>query len=78
MQNAVNKSKLNNKYTIEHICLCYNMHRDAYYKFNKRYNQRISFNNNIISLVKNVRKEQPRIGTRKLLKLLEYEFKKIQ
>jgi putative transposase len=48
------------------ICNCFSLQRDAYYKFKKRFNYRKQLESHVIKLVEKERKEQPRVGTRKL------------
>lgn len=60
--------------SVEQICSCFDMHRDAYYKYKKRYKQRISEESQVIELVKSERRIQSRIGTIKLHKELSGSF----
>jgi hypothetical protein len=53
---------------IETACNGFNLHRDAYYKFLKRYGKRKLAEKQVVELVKEERIIQPRIGTRKLHK----------
>ena len=62
--------------SMEKVCNCFNMHRDAYYKSLKRKQYRKSRESQVIQLVNEERKEQPRVGTRKLHEALHAEFKK--
>ena len=52
------------------ICNCFSLQRDAYYKFKKRYLQRKAIELKVVNLVEKQRKEQPRVGTRKLYEAL--------
>lgn len=71
---AVDTSKETGPASIERICNCFDMHRDAYYKYQKRYQQRKAVESQVIELVNRERIEQPRIGTRKLHKTLRDTF----
>jgi putative transposase len=53
------------------ICKCFNLQRDAYYKFTKRFNQQKVIDAQILYLVEKERKEQPRVGARKLHEALK-------
>jgi len=56
------------------ICSCFNLHRDAYYKYLNRRNHRQAVVNQVLDLVKQERKVQPRVGTRKLYETLQPSF----
>lgn len=56
------------------ICSCFNLKRDAYYKYQKRYKRKEAVVSKVVELVKKERKEQPRVGTRKLYKALQPSF----
>jgi len=56
-------------------CNCFNLKRDAYYKYQKRFNRRKVIASQVVELVKEQRKEQPRVGTRKLHEALQPAFK---
>lgn len=51
---------------VQEICDCYGMNRDAFYKYRKRAVRRNAVEEKVVDLVLNQRREQPRIGTRKL------------
>lgn len=51
---------------MQEICDCYGMNRDAFYKYRKRAVRRNAVEEKVVDLVLNQRREQPRIGTRKL------------
>ena len=72
--NAVEKTKHTGQANIEQTCQCFDMHRDAYYKFKKRNDARKMTEVRVIELVKEERVEQPRVGTRKLYKALQLTF----
>ncbi len=59
---------------LEKTCNGFNLHRDAYYKFQKRNNQRQAVEKKVVSMVKLERIIQPRVGTRKLHKELHRAF----
>jgi len=56
--------------SIGEICNCFDQGRDAFYKYKKRYVERKAKEEHILKLVEEERKEQPRVGTRKLHELL--------
>jgi transposase InsO family protein len=62
------------KASISEICLCFGLTRDAYYKFFKRRKKREAVVIKVVKLVKQERKDQPRVGTRKLYKALHRVF----
>lgn len=59
---------------MEQTCQCYNLHRDAYYKFKVRKQEKETTEKQVLELVKEERIEQPRVGTRKLYEALESTF----
>jgi transposase InsO family protein len=71
---AVEKTKHTGQASIEQTCQCFNMHRDAYYKYKKREKHRMFVESQVIELVTEERIEQPRVGTRKLHKALSNDF----
>lgn len=62
------------KATKEQVCACFNLTRDAYYKYLKRYNNRLREDEKVLKLVRQRRKELPREGVRKLHQGLQEEF----
>lgn len=60
------------------VCSCFNLKRDAYYKYNRRAEQRKLVEQQIIHIVKKRRKSLPREGVRKLMKSLNHDFEKQQ
>ena len=60
--------------SIEQTCQCFDMHRDAYYKFKIRKHKKETVTNQVLELVKDERIEQPRVGTRKLYEALQTSF----
>jgi transposase InsO family protein len=71
---AVDNSNQTKLASVEQVCNCIHLHRDAYYKYKKRSVQRKSVEEQVIVLVKEEREIQPRTGTRKLHKELYYTF----
>jgi putative transposase len=61
--------------SVSATCNCFNLKRDAYYKYKKRFNRRKVIASRVVELVKEQRKEQPRVGTRKLYEALQPAFK---
>lgn len=57
------------------VCACFNLKRDAYYKYQQRWKQYKSVESRVIELVKEERKVQPRVGVRKLYETLLPSFK---
>jgi len=64
--------------SIKTVCDCFNLKRDAYYKYNRRVKQRKSFEQELLHIVQKRRKSLPREGVRKLMKSLNNDFKKKQ
>jgi putative transposase len=62
------------KASISEICSCFGLTRDAYYKFFKRRKKRESVAKKVVELVKEERKDQPRVGGRKLYEALHTLF----
>ena len=60
--------------SITKVCDCFNLTRDAYYKYLKRFKLRKIVENKVIAFVKVERKLQPRMGTRKLHEELFDQF----
>ncbi len=60
--------------SISKVCDCFDITRDAYYKYLKRFELRKIFENKVIVLVNEERKVQPRVGTRKLHEALLDQF----
>ena len=64
--------------SIKSVCDCFNLKRDAYYKYNRRAKQRKSFEQELLHIVKKRRKSLPRKVVRKLMKSLNDDFEKQQ
>lgn len=71
---AVVKTTVTKVVGISEVCGCFNQKRDAYYKYQNRQRKRIAVASRVISLVKEERKDQPRVGTRKLFEALQNSF----
>jgi putative transposase len=71
---AVPKAIKSVKASISEICSCFGLTRDAYYKFFKRRKKRDAVALKVVKLVKEERKDQPRVGTRKLYETLHTLF----
>jgi putative transposase len=63
------------KASISEICSCFSLTRDAYYKFFKRNKKRDTVASKVVKLVKEERKDQPRVGGKKLYESLHPLFK---
>ncbi|MGB5395318.1 MAG: IS3 family transposase [Lutimonas sp.] len=57
------------------VCQCFDLKRDAYYKYKRRADKRLQKEQKIIAIVKQRRKSLPREGTRKLVRSLDINFK---
>ncbi|ARN76764.1 integrase [Nonlabens spongiae] len=57
------------------ICKCFDLKRDAYYKYKRRADKRSEKEQKIVEIVRQRRKSLPREGTRKLIKSLDASFK---
>ena len=76
MKIAVDKTK--GFVHVSSVCNCFNLKRDAFYKYNYRVDQRLLFEHQIIDVVKKRRKSLPREGVCKLMKSLNKDFEKQQ
>jgi ACT domain-containing protein len=56
------------------VCLCFGLKRDAYYKYRHRFLKKKEVASKVIKLVEQERKDQPRVGTRKLYEALQPSF----
>ena len=74
MRIAVDKAKGFTSLTT--ICNCFNLKRDAFYKYNRRAQYRELVEQQILDIVKKRRKSLPREGVRKLMRSLKEEFEK--
>jgi putative transposase len=62
------------KASISQVCSCFGLTRDAFYKYQKRKIKKEAINQRVVELVKEERKDQPRVGTRKLYEALHSLF----
>jgi len=74
---AVEKSKNTGLASVQKVCSCWQLNRDAYYKLKKRTKLRKADEDKVIELVKAEREVQPRVGTIKLHKHLNPELQGI-
>lgn len=74
MINAVAKGLHDSKASVSSVCECFDLKRDAYYKYHRRCHKREKLTSQVLELVKEERIEQPRVGTRKLYKALNIPF----
>ena len=63
---AVHKATKTLKASVQEVCACFQITRDGYYKLSKRKEKHAAFAQRVVELVKEERKDQPRVGTRKL------------
>lgn len=63
------------KVSISEICNSFDLTRDAYYKHLARYKRREYVFSRVIKFVKEERKDQPRVGTRKLYETIGFAIK---
>jgi len=63
-------------FSIFTICNGYDLTRDAFYKYKKRYVKRIKIENQVLEIVHKRRRTLPREGARKLMKSLKMDFQK--
>jgi putative transposase len=71
---AVPKAQKTGVSGITEICACFGLQRDAWYKYQKRCQKREVVHSKVVELVKEERKDQPRVGTRKLYEALRPSF----
>ena len=60
---------------VSKVCACFDLNRDAWYKYQKRQKKREKMVSRVIDLVMLERKDQARVGTRKLYEALNPTFK---
>ena len=63
-------------FSIGTICNAFDLKRDAYYKYQKRFVIKKQLEQKVVELVKKSRRTLTREGTRKLMKSLKNEFQK--
>ena len=71
---TVHKAKETGKASVADVCISFHIKRDAYYKYQKRQTKREAVVSQVVDMVKEERRDQPRVGTRKLLKALRHSF----
>ena len=71
---ATSKTKQSGIASMSAVCDCFNLKRDAYYKYQQRYKHYKAVESKVIQLVKQERKELPRVGVRKLYEALLPSF----
>ena len=71
---TVHKTTKTGKAVLSEICAGFDLTRDAYYKYQKRYRKREMDKAKVVTMVENERKEQPRVGGRKLHEALQPSF----
>jgi len=68
---AIQHNKTTGLASTKASCELFDVHRDAHYKYLKRFNKKQAQHSVIIEFVKQERSVQPRIGTRKLIKTIK-------
>lgn len=68
------KTKQSGIASMSEVCNCFDLKRDAYYKYQRRFNHRETVVSQVIKQVKQQRTQQPRVGTRKLYEALQTSF----
>ncbi|MFT7592144.1 MAG: putative transposase [bacterium] len=71
---SIHNKDFKHSFSIHEVCGGFNLKRDAFYKYQKRFTKQNIVNEKVVMLVKNSRKILPREGTRKLLKSLKMDF----
>jgi hypothetical protein len=74
MMKAVPKAQKTDAAGILEVCACFDLKRDAWYKYQKRSLKRKMLRSKVVELVNEERKDQPRVGTRKLYEALRPSF----
>jgi transposase InsO family protein len=74
MMKALPKSQKEGVAGVRETCACFGLQRGAWYKYQKRNKHRNTVKAKVVELVKEERKDQPRVGTRKLLEALRPSF----
>jgi putative transposase len=68
------KAKETGVANLSETCKVFDLKRDAFYKYQRRLSRREIVISKVVELVKVERKDQPRVGTRKLLEALQHTF----
>jgi len=71
---TVDNSRITGVYNLTDVCNQYELKRDAYYKYHKRYQKKVLQKQQVIELVKERREKLPREGCRKLHNALHDKF----
>jgi len=71
---TVDKARSQGKVSVSAACSSFRIKRDAYYKLRRRITLRESVESKVVEFVKAERRDQPRVGTRKLLEALRPVF----
>jgi len=71
---TVSKTNQTGAFPLSDVSQCFKLKRDAYYKYVKRFKERKIVESKVIGLVKEVRIDQPRVGTRKIKEELIQPF----
>ena len=74
LMKATSTTKQTGIVSMSQVCACFHLKRDAFYKYIKRWERYKSVESQVIQLVKEERKEQPRVGVRKLHETLQPSF----
>ncbi|WP_049792099.1 IS3 family transposase [Christiangramia forsetii] len=72
------KKKAKGFASLTKICDCFDLKRDAYYKYKDRADKRKEIEQRIVAIVRKRRKSLPREGVRKLMKSLSQDFENQQ
>jgi transposase InsO family protein len=75
---TVSKANKTGKAAVSEVCMCFDIKRDAYYKYLNRSKQRKSVVSKVLGLVSKERIDLPRGGTRKLHKALKPTFEELK
>jgi len=68
---AIQQNKKTGLASTKTTCELFGVHRDAHYKYLKRFNKKQQEHQKILDLVRRERSVQPRVGTRKLIKAIK-------
>ena len=71
---TVSKTNQTREFSLSDVSQCFNLQRDSYYKYVKRFKERKVVESKVIGLVNEVRISQPRVGTKKIHKDLIHPF----
>jgi len=72
--------KAKGKAGVSQVCACFDLKRDAWYKYQRRLKKQEAIVSKVLNMVKEERKDQPRVGTRKLYEALQplFQFEQIK